>query len=85
MKHRWRLLTNSLRKGREGNPGQLLTFGGAMTSRLEWFFRSSRKEDELFNKPLAHKAVRLAVDYLFEKYCMGSNRENIFRSIYNLV
>lgn len=66
-------------------PGQLLTFGGAMTSRLEWFFRSSRKEDELFNKPLAHKAVRLAVDYLFEKYCMGSNRENIFRSIYNLV
>ena len=59
-------------------PGQLLTFGGAMTSRLEWFFRSSRKEDELFNKPLAHKAVRLAVDYLFEKYCMGSNRENIF-------
>ena len=66
-------------------PGQLLTFGGAMTSRLEWFFRCSRRGDELFNKPLAHKAVRLAVDYLFEKYCMDSNKVNIFRSVYNII
>lgn len=66
-------------------PGQLLTFGGAMTSRLEWFFRCSRRGDELFNKPLAHKAVRLAVDHLFEKYCMNSSKVNIFRSVYDLV
>lgn len=66
-------------------PGQLLTFGGAMTSRLEWFFRRSHKEGETFNKPVAHKVVRLAVDYLFEKYCMGDNKTNIFRLVYDLV
>ncbi|PWJ12165.1 hypothetical protein [Ruminococcus flavefaciens] len=66
-------------------PGQLLTFGGAMTSRLEWFFRRSHNEGETFNKPVAHKVVRLAVDYLFEKYCMGDNKTNIFRSVYDLV
>ncbi|MCM1508045.1 MAG: hypothetical protein NC177_13070 [Ruminococcus flavefaciens] len=66
-------------------PGQLLTFGGAMTSRLEWFFRSHRLNDELFNKPLAHKCVRSAVDYLFDKYCMGDNKINIFRTVYGLV
>ena len=66
-------------------PGQLLTFGGAMTSRLEWFFRRSHNEGETFNKPVAHKIVRLAVDYLFEKYCMGDNKTNIFRLIYDLV
>lgn len=66
-------------------PGQLLTFGGAMTSRLEWFFRRSHNEGETFNKPVAHKIVRLAVDYLFEKYCMGDNKTNIFRLVYDLV
>ncbi|MBR1431998.1 hypothetical protein [Ruminococcus sp.] len=66
-------------------PGQLLTFGGAMTSRLEWFFRRSHNEGETFNKPVAHKVVRLAVDYLFEKYCMGDNKTNIFRLVYDLV
>lgn len=66
-------------------PGQLLTFGGAMTSRLEWFFRRSHSEGETFNKPVAHKVVRLAVDYLFEKYCMGDNKTNIFRLVYDLV
>ncbi len=66
-------------------PGQLLTFGGAMTSRLEWFFRRSHKDGEVFNKPMAHKTVRLAVDYLFEKYCMGDNKTNIFRLVYGLV
>lgn len=66
-------------------PGQLLTFGGAMTSRLEWFFRRSHNEGETFNKPVAHKVVRLAVDYLFEKYCMGGNKTNIFRLVYDLV
>ena len=55
------------------------------SSRLEWFFRRSHKDGEVFNKPMAHKTVRLAVDYLFEKYCMGDNKTNIFRLVYGLV
>jgi hypothetical protein len=38
-------------------PGQLLTFGGALTSRLEWFWRQSRASQP-FDKELAHIIVR---------------------------
>jgi hypothetical protein len=41
-------------------PGQLLTLGGALTSRLEWFWRRSRP-DQPFDKPLAHDVVRAVV------------------------
>lgn len=44
-------------------PGQVLTLGGALTSRLEWFWRQS-KPDVPFDKPLAHAVVRDAVRYL---------------------
>ena len=37
-------------------PGQLLTLGGALTSRLEWFWRQSRPEQP-FDKQLAHTVV----------------------------
>src|ERR1700692_5014242 len=37
-------------------PGQLLTLGGALTSRLEWFWRQSRPEQP-FDKQLAHAVV----------------------------
>jgi glutamate dehydrogenase/leucine dehydrogenase len=42
-------------------PGQVLTLGGALTSRLEWFSRQARIE--AFNKPLAHQVVRQVVSY----------------------
>ena len=38
-------------------PGQVLTLGGALTSRLEWFWRKSRPHTP-FDKPLAHAVVR---------------------------
>lgn len=44
-------------------PGQVLTLGGALTSRLEWFWRQSRP-NELFDKPLAHALVRSVVSFL---------------------
>ncbi|HEX6291077.1 MAG TPA: hypothetical protein VFZ66_17970 [Herpetosiphonaceae bacterium] len=44
-------------------PGQVLTLGGALTSRVEWFWRQSRP-GEPFDKPLAHLVVRAVVSYL---------------------
>lgn len=44
-------------------PGQLLTLGGALTSRVEWFWRQSRP-DEMFDKLLAHTIVRAVVEFL---------------------
>jgi len=41
-------------------PGQVLTLGGALTSRLEWFWRKSRP-GQPFDKPLAHDVVRAVV------------------------
>jgi hypothetical protein len=43
-------------------PGQVLTMGGALTSRLEWFWRQSRP-NQRFDKPLAHEVVRAVVSY----------------------
>lgn len=42
-------------------PGQLLTLGGALTSRLEWFSRSADISD--FDKTLAHDVVGAVVTY----------------------
>ena len=44
-------------------PGQVLTIGGALTARLEWFWRQAWP-DEPFGKPLAHDVVRQVVAYL---------------------
>ncbi|MFG2142635.1 hypothetical protein ACGFRG_00320 [Streptomyces sp. NPDC048696] len=49
-------------------PGQVLTLGGALTSRLEWFSRQAWP-GELFNKPLAHEVVRKVVTHLVRR-CM---------------
>jgi hypothetical protein len=43
-------------------PGQLLTLGGALTSRLEWFWRQSRQEQP-FDKQLAHTVVAEVVRF----------------------
>ena len=70
-------------------PGQLLTLGGALTSRLEWFWRQSNP-GQVFNKPLAHTIVRDVVSFWIDKvmdasevlkltpyeamlYCLGMN------------
>lgn len=50
-------------RGVRAIPGQLLTFGGALTSRLEWFWRQSR-QGEPFDKELAHIAVRDVMKHL---------------------
>jgi hypothetical protein len=44
-------------------PGQILTLGGALTSRIEWFWRETRPH-ELFPKQLAHTVVAVAVRFL---------------------
>jgi hypothetical protein len=44
-------------------PGQMLTLGGALASRLEWFWRESRRE-QLFDKPMAHATIREIVTFL---------------------
>jgi hypothetical protein len=44
-------------------PGQVLTLGGALTSRVEWFWRQARV-NEPFDKPLAHTVVRRVVSFL---------------------
>lgn len=44
-------------------PGQMLTLGGALASRLEWFWRQSRHE-QLFDKPMAHSTIKEIVTFL---------------------
>ncbi|MBW4498700.1 MAG: hypothetical protein KME57_03730 [Scytonema hyalinum WJT4-NPBG1] len=47
-------------------PGQLLTLGGALTSRLEWFWRKSYP-GQAFNKSLAHTIVRDVVTFWIDQ------------------
>jgi hypothetical protein len=44
-------------------PGQVLTLGGALTSRVEWFWRQANIGVP-FDKPLAHLIVRDVVEFL---------------------
>ncbi|MBO1351321.1 MAG: hypothetical protein EBE86_029955 [Hormoscilla sp. GUM202] len=44
-------------------PGQVLTLGGALTSRIEWFWRQSLAGTP-FDKSLAHLVVRTVVQFL---------------------
>jgi hypothetical protein len=44
-------------------PGQVLTLGGALTARLEWFWRQI-PEKPAFDKGLAHEVVRRVVSHL---------------------
>ncbi|HEU5381158.1 MAG TPA: hypothetical protein VFV38_37515 [Ktedonobacteraceae bacterium] len=45
-------------------PGQMLTLGGALTSRLEWFFRRQRTPDQLFDKPMAYATIKEVLQLL---------------------
>ena len=56
------LMRNIAQQGVFALPGQVLTLGGALTSRLEWFWRQSRREQP-FDKPLAHAVVAEVVKF----------------------
>lgn len=62
-------------------PGQLLTFGGALTSRIEWFFRQNKK-GMYFDKQLAHNMVKVATRYWINEMCKENSKINIFRCLY---
>jgi len=57
-------------------PGQILTLGGALTSRLEWFWRQSRPH-QYFDKPLAHLIVRAVVGFLVSRICEISRQMDL--------
>ena len=46
-------------------PGQVLTLGGALTSRLEWFSR--QEGNDRFDKKLAHTIVSQIIEFLLSK------------------
>ena len=54
------------RQGVKAYPGQVLTLGGALTSRLEWFWRKNNA-GRPFDKPLAHEVVRAVVSFLVKR------------------
>jgi hypothetical protein len=54
------------RQGVLAIPGQLLTLGGALTSRLEWFWRKANS-GQGFNKPLAHSVVTAVISHLAQE------------------
>lgn len=53
------LMRRACRPGVVVIPGQVLTLGGALTSRLEWFSRQAGITT--FDKPMAHEVVRRVV------------------------
>jgi hypothetical protein len=52
-------------------PGQVLTLGGALTSRLEWFSRVAGIAQ--FDKPMAHVVVRRVVEYWVRQVISAPN------------
>lgn len=66
-------------------PGQFLTFGGALTSRVEWFWRNSNP-GVYFNKALAHQSVSLAVDYWMGKLVEECRtKKNLYTYLYEFL
>ena len=57
------LMQNIAQRGILAIPGQALTLGGALTSRLEWFWRQTHP-GQSFDKPLAHAVVRALISSL---------------------
>jgi hypothetical protein len=52
-------------------PGQPLTLGGALTSRLEWFSRQEGRPS--FDKPMAHRVVRAVVSHIIRRIVLESS------------
>ncbi|HEY2552126.1 MAG TPA: hypothetical protein VGI64_16285, partial [Streptosporangiaceae bacterium] len=55
-------------------PGQVLTLGGALTSRLEWFWRQGNPGAR-FPKPLAHKLASTAITLLVNQILSAAEDE----------
>jgi hypothetical protein len=64
------------RQGVLALPGQMLTLGGALTSRLEWFWRQSRRE-QMFDKPMARLVVRELIKFLMGEIIVLAADEGI--------
>lgn len=74
---RGRELANKVEaKGVRILPGALLTLGGALTSRLEWFHRAAKTGD-LFDKELAHRVAGLAVEHLTRRTAEIASKRQI--------
>ncbi len=57
-------------------PGQMLTLGGALTSRMEWFFRQAYPgEDFTPRKPLAHKVSERMVGHIVGEIVKRAKKE----------
>ena len=58
-------------------PGQILTFGGALTSRLEWFWRKqSHGADFTHLKEIANKVVERVSNFLISNISEHSKNQN---------
>lgn len=70
-----RLMRSLHRRNVKAYPGQILTLGGALTSRLEWFWRK-HYPGKCFNKRLAHEVVHAVVSFIvrrIEAECQGED------------
>jgi hypothetical protein len=67
-------------------PGQVLTLGGALTTRLEWFWRQSRP-DQPFDKPLAHDVVRTVVSHWVKSSLDQADKDKVtpYEALLNLI
>ena len=70
------LMQNIAKCGVIALPGQVLTLGGALTARLEWFWRKSNPNKD-FNKVLAHSVVKDMVEFWVEKILSIKNDLNV--------
>lgn len=65
-------------------PGQLLTLGGALTSRYEWFWRQQNPGKNFQNqKPLAHQIVHRVTEFLWKEVFNSSKKsgETLYESM----
>jgi hypothetical protein len=57
-------------------PGQLMTLGGALTSRIEWFWRKANP-GSTFNKSLAHSVVKEVVKFWMGELTYASDKSGM--------
>lgn len=73
-----RLMRDIAERGIFAIPGQVLTLGGALTSRLEWFWRQNYPDtDFTAKKPLAHEIARRVGAFLVTQIDEVARRENL--------
>lgn len=70
------LMRQLAKQGVKVFPGQILTLGGALTSRLEWFWRQS-KPNIPFDKQLAHLVVKDTIHFLITENQKIADQEDL--------